>query len=479
MLGHPGNAVRSFGFGAFVLTITLAHAGCGGSGSNSPGFSPGENAGGSGGAGGGGLSAGGGGGGSVENTPDGGNQGNPDGGSSGQDAASETGSPSGTYPAFPVDVAQVVNNGGSVLTSPVVVTVTWSTDPGAETYNTFGDTIGPSTYWKDINSEYKVGASTSGTSNHVSITTAAPSSFADSDLDSLVETNAGTSWPAPTANTLYAIYLPPGSTLTSGGQDLCSQGVGGYHTESQNKNLVYAIMPHCSGFQTADVELSASHELNEASTDPHPGSNPAYAGFDANHLAFEFFNSFQDELGDACESFVEATDAVDFTPYTVQRQWSNASAAAGSHWCLPALAEPFYNTTFLASSPLDTISVNTAPLGGSSGTVQTKGFKIAVGASRTFAIGYFSDVPTNGAFTLDVQGLGASNPIAQDQNGNAINNGDATITIDKTSGQNGDTANVTVTPKSFSTLGVTFLYIRAQLPGAQQHHYLPVLISQN
>ncbi len=417
--------------------------------------------------------------GATTNPVDAGNGGQKDSGGGGTDASSsETGSPSSTYPAFPVDVAQVVDNGGPVLTSPVIVTVTWSTDTGAATYNALGDTIGPSPYWKDINSEYKVGVASSGTANHVSITTAPPTTFADTDFDSLVESNVGSSWPASTSNSLYAIYLPPGSTLTSGGQDLCQQGVGGYHTETSNKNYVYAVMPHCSGFQTADIELTASHELNEAATDPHPGTKPAFAGFDANHLAFEFFNSFQDELGDACESFAEAPDAVDFTPYTVQRQWSNKSAAAGSHWCLPALNEPFYNTTYLPSTKLDTITVTTTPLG-QSGTVQSKGFKVAVGATTTFEIGYISDSPTNGPFTLDVQGLGATNPIAHDQNGNAINNGDATITIDKTSGQNGETAKVSVTPKSFSTLGVTFFYIRAVLPGAQQHHYLPILISQN
>jgi hypothetical protein len=373
----------------------------------------------------------------------------------------------------------VANNGGPVLSAAVVVTVTWSTDPDAATYEAFGDSIGGSTYWKDINAEYGVGPATSGATNHVRITTAPPKSFADSDLDTLVDTNAGAGWPAPTANTLYAIYLPPGSTLTSGGQDLCAGGVGGYHTESQKKGLVYAIMPHCSNFQTADVELASSHELNEAATDPHPGSKTAYAGFDQNHLAFEFFNQFQDELGDACESFKEATDSTDLTPYVVQRQWSNKSAAAGSHWCLPALNEPFYNTTFLPQTKLDEISVDLTPLGQGAGKTTSKGFKLAVGASTTFAIGFFSDSPTNGAFTIDVQGLGASNPIAQDQNGANIANGDATVTIDKTSGVNGDTANVTVTPKSYSTLGVTFFYIRAQLASSQQHHYLPVLISQN
>ena len=400
-------------------------------------------------------------------------------------ASDANGATSTTYPAFAVDVGQVTDNGGPVLAAPVIVTVTWSTDPDAPTYDALGDAIGATPYWQDINSEYGVGPATSGAANHVSITTPAPSEFADSDLDALVEANAGASWPAPTANTLYAVYLPPGTALyfggppDAGGQDACAQGVGGYHTESANKNLVYGIMPHCSSFQTADVEDAASHELNEAATDPHTNTNPAYYGFDPDHLAFEFFNQWQDELGDACESFATANDSTDLVPYVVQRQWSNKSAAAGSQWCLPKIAEPFYNTTFLPTSNLDTIHVDLTALGQGMGPVQSKGFTVPLGKSRTFPIGLFSDMATSGPFTLDVQGLGADYPIGQDQNGNNINNGVATVTLDKTSGVNGDIANVTVTPTSYSSLGITFFYIRAVLTGSQQHHYLPIIISAN
>jgi hypothetical protein len=392
-------------------------------------------------------------------------------------AADANGAPSDTYPAFAIDVAQVIDNGGPVLTAPVVVTITWSTDTGADTYNAFGDSIGASAYWKDINSEYGVGPAVSGAANHISITTAPPTTYSDAQLDALVESSAGTTWPAYTTNTIYAVYLPLGTDLTLGGQDACSQGIGGYHTESQNKNYVYAIMPHCNGFQTSDIELDASHELNEASTDPHPSTATAYMGFDTNHLAFEFFNSFQDELGDACEAFVTASDAVDFTPYTVQRQWSNKSAAAGSQWCLPKLPEPMYNTTFLPSTNLDTITVNLDALYPGAGTTTSKGFKMALNTSRTFPIGLFSDEATSGPFALDVYGM--TDPIAQDQNGNNINNGTATVSFDLSSGVNGQIANVTVTPTAYSSLGITFFSIRSQLMGSQQHHYLPVLISQN
>lgn len=395
------------------------------------------------------------------------------------DAAPEAnnGAPSSTYPAFAIDVPQVTDNGGPVLAVPVVVTITWSSDTNAATYNALGDAIGASTYWSDINSEYGVGAAVSGNPNHVSITTAAPTTIADTDLDSLVESSAGTSWPAYTTNTIYAIYLPSGTSLTSGGQDLCQEGVGGYHTESQNKNYVYAIMPNCPGFALSDIELDASHELNEASTDPHPGTNPAYVGFDQNHLAMEFFNSFQDELGDACEMLPWASDSTDWTPYTVQRQWSNKSAAAGSQWCLPKEAQAFCNTTFLPQTNLDTINVDLSTLFQGAGTVQSKGFKMALNTTLTFPIGMFSDMATTAPFTVDVPDF--SGPFAQDMNGNNINNGTATVTLDKSTGVNGEIINVTVTPTAWSSLGIIYFNIRSVPAVGAVHGELPVLISQN
>jgi len=388
------------------------------------------------------------------------------------EAGPDTGGPSNVYPAFPIDVPQVTDNGGPILAAPVIVTVTWSTDPDANSYNTFDDAIGASTYWHAINSEYGVGAATSGSANHVSITTAPPATLADTALDTMVSTNVGTSWPADTPNTIYVIYLPPGLSFTFMGQDICSQA-GGYHTETQTGNITYAVLPHCGWSQASDLEYSASHELNEAATDPHPTTNPAYYGFDDNHLAMTFFNQFQTELGDACEFFSEAADSIDMTPYTVQRQWSNKSAAAGHDWCLPLLGEPMYNTTMIPSSKEDVISVG---LGGA--PIQSKGFKLALNESRTFPIGFFSDQPTSGPWTIDVQG-GAGEPLPINGQGGTVPNGTVNVTLDRTSGVNGEVANVTITPTAYNSYNIIYFDIRSVLPGAQQHHYLPILISQN
>ena len=409
---------------------------------------------------------------------------------SGGDSGTDGGhTPSSMYPAFPVDVAQVVNQGGKVLSAPNIVTVTWSSDPSATTWNGYDDAIGASTYWNAINSEYGVGAATNG--GHVSITTAAPSGLSDQDLDTMVSTNVGNgTWPANTPNTLYAIYMPPGTSLLfggaadAGGQDACAAGVGGYHEETQTGNYVYAIMPHCSMFGTPEIEDSASHELNEASTDPHPNTNLAYGGFDNDHLSYEFFNGFQDELGDACENFYPwayYTDTEAAFPYDVQRQWSNKGAKEGHNPCAPAPSGPFYNVTAIGSE-LTTINVDLSSLGLGAGMVQTKGYKGTLNKPLTIHLGAFSDAPTSGPWTVTPNVDMQFN--FPDQNNNAINNGTATVTLDKTSVVNGDTITVTITPTAWSSLGVVYVWFRNLLGTASPsstppHGDYPIIISQN
>jgi hypothetical protein len=397
--------------------------------------------------------------------------------------------PSSMYPAFPVDVAQVVNQGGNVLSAPNIVTVTWSSDTGATTWNAFDDAIGASMYWHDINSEYGVGAATNG--GHVSITTPPSTQMSDLDLDTLVSTNvANGTWPANTANTIYAVYMDPTSSLyfggaaDAGGQDACASGVGGYHEETQTGSYVYAIMPHCSMFQATDIEDSASHELNEASTDPHPNTSLAYAGFDNDHLSYEFFNAFQDELGDACENYYPwayYTDSEATFPYAVQRQWSNESAKAGHNPCVPVPSGAFYNVTAFPSEET-TINVNLSALGMGAGMVQSKGYKGTLNKPLTIHLGAFSDAPMSTPWDVTANvDMQFSFP---DQNGNAINNGTATVTLDKSSVVNGDMITVTITPTAWSSLGVVYVWFKNLLPGASAnnpppHGDYPIIVSEN
>jgi hypothetical protein len=413
------------------------------------------------------------------------------------DAEVDAGGPNPTFPAFPVDTATIVNNGGAVLSAPQIVTVVWSSDPDYKTYLAMDDAIGASTYWSTLNSEYKVGPATSGASNHVVLATAAPASMSDADLDTFVDDNAGKNgWPASTANTIYAIFMDPTTDLllTGAGADggfgsACDQGIGGYHTETATNGYVYAIMPHCSSFQVSDVEESASHELNEASTDPYPGGNTAWAGFDANHLSYEFLNAFQDEVGDACESFASSyyQDTEPSFDYWVQRQWSNKSAQAGHNPCVPVLGQPYYNVTLVPSQET-TINVDlTSVFGPGIGMMQSKGFKGALNKALTFDVELFSDATTVGVSTdagpSDGKWTVTANVPPQlyvtDQSGNAINNGAAKISLSSSTGWNGDVIHVTLTPTAWSSIGAIYVEFASSLPGSRPSHVQPMIVSAN
>ena len=58
------------------------------------------------------------------------------------------GAPSTTYPAFTPAFGQLQNNGGYIMKNPVIVPVTWDSDPSQANFDAFADQLGPSNYWK-------------------------------------------------------------------------------------------------------------------------------------------------------------------------------------------------------------------------------------------------------------------------------------------------------------------------------------------
>lgn len=389
------------------------------------------------------------------------------------------GKPSATYPAFKVDGATLVNNGGDVLKNPVIVTVTWPGDTDAANLEAFGDAIGGTAYWKALVSEYGVGPAVSGAANHFRMTTAAPATLSDSDIDTLVANAAGapatSGWPAPTDQTIYILYLHPSTSLQMQGSDACQSGIGGYHQSTQvnGKDVAYAVVPRCSfhGSLPFDESTSSgSHELAEAVTDPHPGGTPGYAGFDDNHLAYEFWQQFNSENGDACEFFRDSfyKEAAPFA-YTVQRQWSNAASLAGHNPCVPAAPGAYFNVTPLT---LDNVAVDLSRFGGSANSM-TKGIAIKQGETKTFPVGLFSDAPTSGPWSLRAS---EGNPVLLQSQGGAPKTPRLKVSIDKTSGQNGEIAYVTVTVTAASTTTKSeLLTVSSTLDGIT--HYMPILIS--
>jgi hypothetical protein len=419
---------------------------------------------------------------------------------SGDDGGVDHGAPSCTYPAFKPDFGQLVDNGGYVMKKPVIVPITWNSDTSQTMFDSFVDGLGSSPYWQTITKDYAVGAATSGTANHVHIATPAPATLsetmdASSDLAKLITANAGMTWPAPVKDTIYAFFLPPGTSLLvssgiGGGQpsDACKQGIGGYHsaiaaTKAGASDIAYAVVPSCSfpGRVSAaqQTTMSMSHEIIETATDPfsadQAAQNVGWYGFDQGHFGWEYFNELQAENGDTCEFYVESFFQGDSSfPYALQRIWSNSSALAGHHPCVPVPSGVYFNVT-----PLGLMDVNvTVPgflTGGAGQTSPTKGLRVLNGQSGTFMVGFYSDGPTAGPWTITAT---AGNPILAAHGGDLLaqfNSSSVTATIDKTSGQNGEKAQVTVSVKSSGSIFKgELLTITSSLNGVA--HYMPIWI---
>ena len=151
--------------------------------------------------------------------------------------------------------------------------------------------------------------------------------MSDKQLDAFVAENVGkteNAWPATSGDPVYIIYLPKTTSLLLSGKSACAQGVGGYHsnTKVNGKAVAYAIVPRC-GSDFDHVTVAASHELAEAATDPYPMTRPAWVGFKEEHLAWELFQQFQSENGDACEFYRDSDIRFGESDvgFTFQRQW--------------------------------------------------------------------------------------------------------------------------------------------------------------
>lgn len=413
------------------------------------------------------------------------------------------GQEAGGYPAFAVDAPQIAKNQGVVLASPVIVTVTWPGDTSASTWDAFDDGLGASSYWSATTAEYGVGPAASGASNHVHMTQPLPSSLSYTDLQSFVgaavqaaESDGGVAeagasdggapdpvWPRPTVDakgisqTIYSLFIPTSVTVTDpgSGTGFCAEGGLGYHDVvlANGASVVYSVTLECTGSANieAGIEETAAHELVEAATNPFPGSKTeGYVGFDANHLAWDLYTGFNDELADACQNWQDAyyQESGSF-PYWVQRSWSNAAASKGHAPCVPAVAGAYHGMTLFPSQE-SKVSVSLASVG--LGTASTLGFEATVGKAFSFQVGFFSDAsapPWKIAYDF---------PSDLQLSFTPVSNGKATVSIDKTSGQNGDLANVSVTVSAKGAAGFHVMAITWDPPtqAGFQPHYLPVVI---
>jgi hypothetical protein len=142
--------------------------------------------------------------------------------------------------------------------------------------------------------------------------------------------------PAPTAQTVYLVSLPPGVSVELGGARSCtSGGFCGYHNSYQRagKEVVYAVLPDLgpgSGCEAGcgkaasqfDQQTSvASHELFESITDPGVGRAKALG------RPLAWYDHKSGEIGDLCAGEEGKLHAASGKTYTVQKEWSNKGKA--------------------------------------------------------------------------------------------------------------------------------------------------------
>ena len=227
--------------------------------------------------------------------------------------------PAGAAAAAPATPPNLTYRGGPLLTAVQVFTVFWGSAwqsaqaQLAQQLNQFFGYVLTSPL-QDQMTEYNTAGATIGhgaLAGTRTITAKSPArSITDARIQAAIQSwiKAGTVPPA-TAETLYFVYLPPGVTVSMGGQKSCSAFCG-YH-ESIGGKVFYAVMPFpgCSGcaggLATLDALTStSSHELYEAITDPIPGQG--------------WYDDANGEIGDICAWQTRKLDR-----WTVQLEWSN------------------------------------------------------------------------------------------------------------------------------------------------------------
>lgn len=217
--------------------------------------------------------------------------------------------------------AQLTYRGGPLIANVEIFTLFWgsgwekspTSDLIAQINEFFTDILASSLM--DQLGEYSVPGTAIGHGKFVgSKTVATPgpgTTVDDSDIQKFIQGQVQND-PAilqPGANSLYFVYVQPGTTVTQGGSASC-QAFCGYH-DAIDANTFYAVMPYpgCSGC-TGGLDVfpsltsTSSHELCEAITDPVPGQG--------------WYDDSNGEIGDIC-----AWKTKTLNGYTVQLEWSN------------------------------------------------------------------------------------------------------------------------------------------------------------
>jgi hypothetical protein len=355
------------------------------------------------------------------------------------------------YPATEATLPEVIAQGGPVMTAPRIVIVTLDGDPmQASIQAMVSDLVSATGYWSAATSEYGVGPLAPAVPWPLS----AMAFTTDVDVQTWLafEITHEPGAPQPDANTIYAVFLPPGAYLTRGGGRLCDGGPGGfrgYHDDSAfraNLYVNYAVIGRCTppglGMSAADaLSVETARQIIDAATNPLATDQPAYTGLDVDHLGWETVSGAG--VGDLCSTEVGTWVTPSGLTERFPRAWSNAAAIAGRDPCEPGAATPYFN-----SEPLfaDTVAVADAAIG----TFSTRGVTIPLGSTKTITVRLYSAFATSGPW--DVSAVDATSAMF---GGNPA----LSFSFDRSQGRNGDVLHLTIHAMASSPLGLAPFWI--------------------
>ena len=132
-----------------------------------------------------------------------------------------------------------------------------------------------------------------------------------------------------------------------------------------------------------------------------------------------------------CEFDDDANVVPPGSTYMIQRSWSNAAAARGQNPCVPSVTPPPYLNSFPA---LPRITANAIEPG-----FVTQGLDVPLGQMKTIALTLWSAAPTDNTWTVQVYDY--------DKDVLGASSAGLALSLDRTSGRNGDVIQLTLLPK--------------------------------
>src|ERR1019366_8080166 len=181
---------------------------------------------------------------------------------------------------------------------------------------------------------------------------------------------------ATLANEIFMVFYPATTTVTGFGGTSCTD-FDGYHYETAigTSKIAYVVVNRCPGDTTQGLEVRASYEALATVGDPFPVTQPGYATYDANHLAWNALYG-DSELPGSCSLYDDFDDGG--TP-SYALSWSNAAMGGYHQPCVPmAGATPYF------------VSVPVMDDGLTYQSFMTKGILVPVGQSVTVEVDLLS-----------------------------------------------------------------------------------------